>query len=204
MAIQAPFANVERIEIGPAGETSRIRVTIDLTAFDGATTWISLTAKVDTPPLDPKKALDRSSERRCCRHTRSARSRSCDSVISPLFVLKMRPSMFTDILSALSIIALFLMVMVGAPAADAADIKAQAGQPLCQQLDQLHEYLLALIQRNADEMHRLDCGGLPQGTRLTILEDLPSESEIGHVARVRAFILGGGGSIVGYTLIVTP
>lgn len=95
-------------------------------------------------------------------------------------------------------------LLVVAATANAADIKAQAGQPFCQSQDDLREYLVTLIQHNVDQMHRLDCGGPPKGARLTILEDLPSDSETSHVARIRAFILGGGGSVTGYTLIVKP
>jgi hypothetical protein len=88
--------------------------------------------------------------------------------------------------------------------AGASEIKAQAGQPFCQRLEDLQDYIIALLQHNADEAQRLDCGGLPSGARLVILEDLPTESQVGHAARVRAFILGGGGSLVGYTLIMNP
>jgi hypothetical protein len=35
-------------------------------------------------------------------------------------------------------------------AATATDIRAKAGQPFCPQEDDLHEYLLALIQKNID------------------------------------------------------
>ena len=99
---------------------------------------------------------------------------------------------------------LFTALVVFSFNVHATEIKAQAGQPFCQQFDDLQPYLMALIQKNIDEAHRYDCGGLTKGTRLSILEDIPSQSEIGHVARVRAFLLGGGGSLVGYTLIMMP
>ena len=89
-----------------------------------------------------------------------------------------------------------------ATSSHAAEMKAQAGQPFCQKFEDLQPYLIALLQKNIEEAQRYDCGGMPLGARLVILEDLPSEFTIGHVARVRAFILGGGGSLVGYTLVV--
>jgi hypothetical protein len=97
--------------------------------------------------------------------------------------------------------AAFFFIGICGHAGNAADIKAQAGQPFCQLVDDLHDYLVARVTRNLDAMHALDCGELPQGARLTILEESPSASDIGRVARVRAFILGGGGSVTGYTLI---
>ena len=100
--------------------------------------------------------------------------------------------------------AAFFLIGISARAGNAADMKARAGQPFCEQVDDLHDYLVALAKRNLDAMHALDCGGLPQGARLTILQEFPSASDAGHVARVRAFILGGGGSVTGYTLITKP
>jgi hypothetical protein len=104
----------------------------------------------------------------------------------------------------LGALAVFLLIGIAARAGNAADIKARAGQPFCEQVDDLHDYLVALAKRSVDAMHALDCGGLPQGARLTILEEFPSASDDGHVARVRAFILGGGGAVTGYTLITKP
>jgi hypothetical protein len=61
MATKLPFVSVERLEIGPAAEASgsshRTCVTIMLAAYDGGTTWINLTAKVETPPLDQRRPL---------------------------------------------------------------------------------------------------------------------------------------------------
>ena len=99
---------------------------------------------------------------------------------------------------------LTLMSILVASPVQAADMKAQAGQPFCQQEDDLKPFLMALIQKNAEQMHRYDCGGLPSGTRLVVLEDIPSPSTLGHMARVRAFLLGGGGSISRYTLVIKP
>ena len=96
------------------------------------------------------------------------------------------------------------VIGLGAIAANAADMMAKAGQPFCEQVDDLHDYLVAIAKRNLDAMHALDCGGLPQGARLTVLQEFPSASVDGHVARVRAFILGGGGSVTGYTLVTKP
>jgi hypothetical protein len=82
--------------------------------------------------------------------------------------------------------------------------EGESWQPFCQQVDDLHDCLVAIAKRDPDAMHALDCGSLPQGVRFTILEEFPSASDAGHVARVRAFILGGGGSVTGYTLITKP
>ena len=81
-------------------------------------------------------------------------------------------------------------------------MKAQAGQPFCQRFEDLQPYLIALIQKNPEEAHRYDCGGLPKGSRLVVLDDIPSDSPLGHPSHVRAYILGGGGSLVGYTLVI--
>ena len=101
--------------------------------------------------------------------------------------------------------ALIPAFLVGVPATPyATEKKAEAGQPFCQRLEDLQPYVMALLEKNLDEMHRYDCGGLPRGIRLVILENLPSETDAGHVAHVRAYLLGGGGSISGYTLVITP
>ena len=46
-------------------------------------------------------------------------------------------------------------------AANAADMRTQAEQPFRQQVADLHDYLVALANRNLDAMPALDCGGLP-------------------------------------------
>jgi hypothetical protein len=102
------------------------------------------------------------------------------------------------------ILLLVFMIATHVQLAEARDIKAQAGQPFCQKAEDLPPYLIAIDAKNFDEAHRLDCGGLAAGTRLTILDELPSDSAIGHIAHIRAFMLGGGGSIVGYTVILKP
>ncbi len=95
--------------------------------------------------------------------------------------------------------ALTLCLAPGQP--DAAEMRAQAGQPFCQRFEDLQPYLLALIQNSMEEAHRYDCGGLPKGAKLVVLDDIQSESSIG-ISHVRAYILGGDGSLVGYTLVI--
>ena len=97
---------------------------------------------------------------------------------------------------------LIVVALISPKSGSTTEVKAQAGQPFCQDVDDFKPYILALLQKNIDEAQRYSCGGLARGNRLVILEELPSESEIGHLARVRAYILGGGGSIIGYTLMI--
>lgn len=99
--------------------------------------------------------------------------------------------------SAIGIASLILLI---GTVAHAAELKTSPGQPFCLEMDQLQEYLIAAIQKDARWMKELKCSGIVGGAKVTIIEEYPSESEIGHVVKVRIFSPNGQGSVVGYTL----
>jgi len=99
-----------------------------------------------------------------------------------------------------AILALLAAILVLTSAAHANDLKTSPGQPFCTEMAQLQEYLLAMVQRDQRWMRELDCHGIVGGAKVTIIEEYPSGSDIGHVVKVRIFSPKGQGSVVGYTL----
>lgn len=85
--------------------------------------------------------------------------------------------------------------------ATAKDMIASAGQPFCTERENLQEFILALVQQDDRWLAELKdkCMGLAEGTKISIIEEFESASDIGHVVKVRAFAPRKG-SIVGYTL----
>ena len=81
-----------------------------------------------------------------------------------------------------------------------AETFTSAGQPFCTKVEELQEFLLAAMQHDQRWLQSLhSCLPAPAGTKVAIIEHLPSDSEIGHVVRVR-IITKSGASAVGYTL----
>lgn len=78
-----------------------------------------------------------------------------------------------------------------------------AGQPFCLEKEYLQEFVLAMLRKDMTWMKALKekgCGAMEPGLKIETIEDLPSGSSIGHVARVRVF--SKVGSLAGYTLII--
>jgi hypothetical protein len=99
---------------------------------------------------------------------------------------------------------IFLASLMSAAAllssAHADELKTAPGQPFCLQMDQLQEYLIAAVKHDERWMKELDCYAIVGGAKVTIIEEYPSESDIGHVVKVRIFSPKSQGSVVGYTL----
>ena len=73
------------------------------------------------------------------------------------------------------------------------------GQPICTEKDQLQEYFMAVIKQDQQWIKQLSsCGMLKASLKVAVIEEYPSDSDIGHVVKIRAF--GARGSAVGYTL----
>ena len=73
------------------------------------------------------------------------------------------------------------------------------GQPVCDDEAALREYLAAMLNQDREAMEQVDgCAMLRPGLRVAVLEDVPSDSPLGHVVKIRAF--GSHSSVVGYTL----
>jgi hypothetical protein len=78
-------------------------------------------------------------------------------------------------------------------------ITPSVGQPICVEPGDLMEYLMAGIKQDNQWAQQVSgCGMLKGGLKIVILEDLPSDSEIAHVVKIRVF--SAQGSAVGYTL----
>jgi hypothetical protein len=112
----------------------------------------------------------------------------------------------------LALIAAFAALLgVGAPAFADDDDKPLAGgtfaasphgQPLCNAPSDLKEYLIAAVKRDQQWLDQVDsCFMLKAGIKIVVLEDLPSDSDIMHIVKVRAFGTKKG-SVTGYTLNV--
>jgi hypothetical protein len=63
--------------------------------------------------------------------------------------------------------------------------------------------LFAGIQNDEKEANRADCVGMPAGTRIVILSELPSDTKLMHISHVKAYPSKGGKSVTGYTVILT-
>jgi hypothetical protein len=75
------------------------------------------------------------------------------------------------------------------------------GQPICLEPGDLYEYLMAGLKKDKQWSQQVTgCTMLKGGLKVIVLDDLPSDSEIAHVVKIRAFSAKGSG--VGYTLSV--
>src|SRR5271157_5651425 len=93
-------------------------------------------------------------------------------------------------------------MLVSSAALAGGDVVPNGGTPFCVDKDHLQEYVLAALhQDNAWVKQLNDCGLLQGGTRIGIIEELPSGSTLGHVSKVRV-ISRTGVSVVGYILVI--
>ena len=105
-----------------------------------------------------------------------------------------------DANNTLMAIAIAGVLMSGAARAGQ-DVVPEGGAPFCVEQDHLQEYLLAALQHDDAWTKQLDdCGILKAGTRIGVIEELPSQSTIGHVSKVR--VIAKGVSAVGYILLI--
>ena len=73
------------------------------------------------------------------------------------------------------------------------------GQPICVKPEDLTEYLMAGFKQDSQWIQQIKgCGMLKGGLKVVVLEDFPSDSELAHVVKIRAF--GTTGSAIGYTI----
>ena len=107
--------------------------------------------------------------------------------------------------TALVLLASFGAVcIVSAAVADDAllgkDLKTPpTGQPFCTDRDELKEFMIAGLKGDTEWAGQLQsCAMIAGGKKIAVLEDYPSDTELGHVVKVRAF--GTSGSLVGYTI----
>lgn len=83
------------------------------------------------------------------------------------------------------------------------DVTPPQGAPFCIDKDHLQEFLVAMLKQDSDWLKQLlDCALLKGGLRIGIIEELPSESALGHVSKVR--VIFHGSSVVGYMLFINP
>lgn len=74
-----------------------------------------------------------------------------------------------------------------------------SGQPFCDSVDDLQEYMVAALSGNSSWVGKVKhCVLLGPGPKMFVIDDLPSDSAIGHVVKVR--VIFKGQSAVGYTL----
>jgi hypothetical protein len=102
-----------------------------------------------------------------------------------------------------SALAVFLAAVSPALADDALAGKEMRtsphGQPLCDDEAALRGYLAAMLNQDSEAMEQVGgCGMLKPGLRVVVLEDVPSNSTLAHIVKIRVF--GSHGSAVGYTL----
>jgi hypothetical protein len=99
-----------------------------------------------------------------------------------------------------SAIVLVLCVFVDA---FAGEVTTSPGQPLCDTPEHLQEWILAAVQHDDRWIKELSrsCTSAAGGSKIVIIEDLPSDSDIGHVVKVRVFGKTSG-SVVGYTVSI--
>lgn len=77
----------------------------------------------------------------------------------------------------------------------------ESGWPFCQDRDELKEFVSAMMQKNTTWMQALKtCVIAKPGLEMVTIEDFESDTEIGHVAKVRLISRRGGRSFVGYTV----
>jgi hypothetical protein len=81
------------------------------------------------------------------------------------------------------------------------DVVPDGGAPFCVEQDHLQEYILAALQHDDAWIKQLnDCSMLKAGTRIGVIEELPSQSTLGHISKVRE--ISRGVSAVGYIFLV--
>jgi hypothetical protein len=78
------------------------------------------------------------------------------------------------------------------------------GMPVCDTPEHLKEYLLAAVNRDQQWARELgeDCPTVKGGLKAVIIEDLPSDSDVLHVIKIRVFSPYGKGSATGYAVNV--
>lgn len=77
----------------------------------------------------------------------------------------------------------------------------KSGWPFCANQDELKEFFLAMIKKDDSWMKSLKtCIMAKPGLNMVTIEDFDSDSEIGHVAKVRLIGENSRNSVVGYTL----
>ena len=105
-----------------------------------------------------------------------------------------------------SAVALMLAMSCGAhaggPSYAGKTFSSPAGMPFCTNEQSLAMYMAFGLKGDAEAMKAIsDCGSFKGGLKVTVLEDFASESDIGHVVKVRVFSpLYAGKSSDGYTL----
>jgi hypothetical protein len=84
----------------------------------------------------------------------------------------------------------------------AGDLYTMPSIPLCDTPEHLKEYLLAAFKHDERWVHELAdaCPTINGGLKAAIIEDLPSESSVMHVVKVRVFSPYEKGSATGYTV----
>jgi len=76
------------------------------------------------------------------------------------------------------------------------------GQPFCDTSENLQEYVLAAFKGDSEWIATLKahCTTLKGGIKIRVIEDIPSDSPIGHVVKIRLIVKNI--SALGYTLSV--
>lgn len=93
------------------------------------------------------------------------------------------------------------MMMVGLSNPAVAGPVPKTGWPFCADRDELKEFFMAMLKKDASWMKSLKtCIMAKPGLNMVTIEDFESDSEIGHVAKVRLIGESSRNSIVGYTL----
>jgi hypothetical protein len=86
----------------------------------------------------------------------------------------------------------------------AGDLYTTPGMPLCDTPEHLKEFLLAAIQHDERWAQELaaDCPTVNVGLKAAIIEELPSDSDVLHVVKIRIFSPYRKGSATGYAVNV--
>jgi hypothetical protein len=93
-----------------------------------------------------------------------------------------------------------LLVTLGIASAHASPVP-DTGWPFCTDRSELQEYFLAMIKKDTSWMNSLKtCLMAKPGLNMVTIEDFASDSDIGHVAKVRLIAARSTTSLVGYTL----
>lgn len=75
------------------------------------------------------------------------------------------------------------------------------GMMFCQQQDHLQEFFLALVKQDKEWIAQLDdCIVLKPNLKMSVIQEMPSDTKLGHVDKVRVFARGS--SFVGYAVIL--
>lgn len=77
----------------------------------------------------------------------------------------------------------------------------KTGWPFCADRDELKEFFMAMLKSDTSWMKSLKtCIMAKPGLNMVTIEDFESDSDIGHVAKVRLIGENSRDSVVGYTL----